>query len=261
MTPVAHSLPGLIAGRDWPAGVRTVCTLREGGVSAAPYDTLNLGLHVQDDPACVLRNRERLAQACGARPVFLDQVHGVSCLAIDGHTPDGQQADACWTAQPGVVCTILVADCLPVLMCDAHGRVVAAAHAGWRGLGAGVLEATVQTLCEQASCSADAVQVWLGPCIGPTAFEVGADVLLAWGGSPGGASAWFQPSSQSGKWRADLAGAARHRLQRCGVARIEGNDSTPAWCTVTQSAHFFSHRRDGRSGRFAAGIWREPGRD
>ena len=257
MTPVAHDLPVLVAGRDWPAGIRTVCTLREGGVSAAPYDTLNLGLHVQDDPACVHSNRERLARACGARPVFLDQVHGVTCLAIDGHTPDGLPADACWTAEPSVVCTILVADCLPVLMCDARGRVVAAAHAGWRGLGAGVLEATVQVLCEQASCRTDAVHAWLGPCIGPGAFEVGKDVLHAWGAQPGAVSEWFQPSPQPNKWLADLAGAARHRLQRCGVERIEGNDSTPAWCTVTQSARFFSHRRDGRSGRFAAGIWRE----
>ena len=256
MSPATPDLPVLVAGHDWPAGIRALCTLREGGVSAAPYHTLNLGAHVQDDPAHVQINRQRLAQACGARPVFLDQVHGHTCLAIDGQTPDAEQADACWTAQPGVVCTILVADCLPVLLCDRQGQVVAAAHAGWRGLGAGVLEATVQTLCQQASCAADAVHAWLGPCIGPTAFEVGEDVQRAWGLPPGVASEWFAPARQPGKWWADLAGAARQRLQRCGVARIGGNDSTPDWCTVTQSDRFFSHRRDGRSGRFAACIWR-----
>lgn len=256
-----RSLPVLVPSWSLPSGVRALCTLRAGGVSRAPYDELNLGLHVQDDPAHVHINRQRLAQACGARPVFLEQVHGTACVHLDAQTPDAIQADACWTAEPGVVCTIMVADCLPVLMCDTRGRAVAAAHAGWRGLGAGVLEATLQTLCEGVGCSAAEVQVWLGPCIGPTAFEVGDDVLRAWGVPRGTASPWFKPAQLPGKWLADLAGAARQRLQQAGVVRIDGNDSTPDWCTVTQSARFFSHRRDGRSGRFAACIWRQTDRD
>ena len=250
-------LPVLIPQCLWPEGVRALCTLRTGGVSASPYDSLNLGQHVQDDPACVQINRQRLADACGVRTVFLEQVHGTDCIGIDTRTPDGTQADACWTSQPDVACTILVADCLPVLLCDVQGRAVAAAHAGWRGLGEGVLENTLDVLCQQAHCSPDEVMAWLGPCIGPDAFEVGEDVRRAWGVSRHETSPWFKPAPQSGKWFADLAGAARQRLRHAGVSQLHGNDSTAAWCTVTQSSQFFSHRRDGRSGRFAACIWRE----
>lgn len=251
---------------DWPAapGVQALCTTRFGGVSCAPYDSLNLGLHVQDDVQAVMENRARLQALCGVRPVFLSQVHGTQKVFIDAHTPDGIEADACWTDQPGVACTIMVADCLPALFTDRAGRVVAAAHAGWRGLAAGILEATVQQVCVAADCAPDDVYVWFGPCIGPRAFEVGEDVLNAFGVSPAAtvskAASYFQPSGPPHKWWADLAGLARWRLTATGVRHISGNDSSDAWCTVTQSTRFFSYRRDGRSGRFAACIWLSPSR-
>lgn len=223
----------------------------------APFDSFNLGDHVQDDARHVQINRQRLQQHCGARPVFLQQVHGTEVLALNAATPDGAVADACWTDQPGVACTIMVADCLPLLFTDAQGRAVAAAHAGWRGLAAGVIEATLASLLAAARCDAASVRVWLGPCIGPTAFEVGDEVRQAF--ETGGCmatAALFRPGVRDGKWFADLAGLARLRLQQAGVVQVFGNDSGLDWCTVTQSSRFFSYRRDGRSGRFAACIWR-----
>lgn len=248
---------------QWPAPskVQALCTTRDGGVSPTPFASLNLGLHVQDDVLAVMQNRARLHQACGARPVFLTQVHGTDVLHVDGHTPDGAQADACWSDQPMVACTIMVADCLPVLFTDLQGRAVAAAHAGWRGLAAGVLENTLKAVMVAAHCEAQAVMAWLGPCIGPNVFEVGDDVREAFVKEASAqddssvATAFFRPTGQLGKWWADLAALARWRLSRAGVSQMYGNDSTVAWCTVTQSAQFFSYRRDGRSGRFAACIW------
>jgi YfiH family protein len=242
---------------DWPAppNVQALCTTRHGGVSLPPYDSLNLGLHVQDDAQAVHRNRALLHEACGARPVFLSQVHGTQVLRVLADTPDGEQADACWSDQPNVACTIMVADCLPVLFTDARGRCVAAAHAGWRGLAGGVLESALQQVCQAAACQPSEVLTWLGPCIGPTAFEVGNDVHQAFGPVVARVP-WFQSTGQTGKWWADLAGLARWRLTQAGVEAIHGNDSTSAWCTVTEASRFFSYRRDGRSGRFAACIWR-----
>jgi YfiH family protein len=247
---------------DWPApaAVQALCTTRDGGVSLAPYDSLNLGDHVQDAPLAVQTNRRLLQQHCAAHPVFLQQVHGCAVVPINRQTPDGTVADACWTTEASVACTIQVADCLPVLFTDRQGRAVAAAHAGWRGLAGGVLEATVQSLCAAADCAPDAVMAWLGPCIGPSAFEVGDDVRLAF--QHAAADAWpaqmtsFQPGLQPGKWWTDLAGLARMRLAQAGVTQCHGNDSSAAWCTVTQASRFFSYRRDGRTGRFAACIWR-----
>ena len=262
---------------DWPAPhhVQALCSTRLGGVSAPPFDSLNLGLHVQDDAALVMQNRARLQQACGARPVFLHQVHGIDVQRIDANTVDGVTADACWSDQTQVACTIMVADCLPVLFTDTQGQVVAAAHAGWRGLAAGVIEASLSALCQAASVQTSHVLVWLGPCIGPHAFEVGDEVRAAfeteaavYANAHSNAHtfqrehAWplpqqaFRPTGQTGKWWADLAGLARWRLMRAGVTHIYGNDSNDAWCTVTQSQRFFSYRRDGRSGRFAACVWR-----
>jgi polyphenol oxidase len=167
---------------DWPlpVGVHAVCTTRVGGVSQAPFDGFNLGDHVQDDPRAVAQNRALLqTQLSGARPVFLTQVHGVDVAQVNAATPDGTTADACITQEPQVACTIMVADCLPLMFTDDAGRVVAAAHAGWRGLAAGVLERTVHGVCEQAGVAPAQVRVWLGPCIGPDAFEVGDDVRQA----------------------------------------------------------------------------------
>jgi YfiH family protein len=257
--------------------VHAAFTSRRGGLSRSPFDDWNLGDHVGDCPQAVAGNRALLQQRLGARPVFLRQVHGVEVLELRADSPDGQQADACWTAQPGLACTVMVADCLPLLLCAADGASVAAVHAGWRGLlgmgGRGVLEA----LCEQwpaarTDSQRAGLRVWLGPCIGPQAFEVGAEVMRAYTESdpaaanaftalpvPGGQSGPGRPSAQDSKWLADLPRLARLRLAGLGISQIEGNDGSPGWCTVSQSSRFFSHRRDaarlGSTGRMAASIW------
>lgn len=244
---------------DWPAapGVHALCTTRAGGISGPPYDSLNLGDHVGDDPGAVASNRQVLAQATGARPVFLQQVHGAQVVALSDQTSDGTQADGCVTTQPGVACTIMVADCLPVLFAHSQGRAVAAAHAGWRGLagegGRGVLEQTHAQFKAAAGEGGDTL-AWLGPCIGPTAFEVGDEVKAAFEAHDARAAVMFQPHTP-GKWLADLQGLARLRLAAMGITRIYGNDGTGAWCTVGNPSRFFSHRRDRVSGRFAACIW------
>lgn len=239
-----------------PASVRAVCTTRVGGRSRPPYDSLNLGDHVGDDALAVGSNRALLAQALGTRPVFLHQVHGSGVATLDAHTPQGTEADACLTREHGVACTIMVADCLPLLYTDGRGSFVAAAHAGWRGLagqgGLGVLE----TLQARLGVAAREILVWLGPCIGPQAFEVGAEVKAALEVQDARATHCFVPAAAPGKWLADLQALARQRLTRLGITQIYGNDGTPSWCTVTQASRFFSHRRDRVSGRLAACIWR-----
>lgn len=250
---------------DWPAPaqVRAVCSTRQGGVSLPPYEGLNLGDHVGDDVALVAQNRRLYAQALQAHPVFLQQVHGSNVLRVAPDTPDGAQADGCIASAPGAACTIMVADCLPVLLTDTGGTAVAAAHAGWRGLagtaGRGILENVVGALHERlrrngAGAEGDLL-AWLGPCIGLHAFEVGAEVRAAFVSVDVEAAAMFRPHTQ-GKWLADLAALARLRLAALGVKRIYGNDSGGAWCTVSNPSRFFSHRRDRVSGRFAASIWR-----
>jgi len=251
---------------EWPApeGVHAVCSTRIGGVSEAPYGSLNLGDHVGDEAACVATNRTRLEQAIGAKLVFLSQVHGTDVLHLDAATPHASVADACITTTPGVACTIMVADCLPVLFTTRRGDAVAAAHAGWRGLvghgGVGVLENTFKhfrALAHTTSVqNATDLVAWLGPCIGPQAFEVGDDVRSAFVAHHASAALMFQ-SRPGGKWLADLAGLARQRLAVLGVTEVYGNDGSASWCTVTQSARFFSHRRDRVSGRFAVSIWRD----
>lgn len=243
---------------DWPlpAGVHALITTRAGGVSQAPYASLNLGDHVGDDPAAVAANRQRLRQALvGAdEPVWLEQVHGTrvidAALARTGAKPE--QADAAFARQPGACCVVMTADCLPVLFCDVTGRVVAAAHAGWRGLCAGVLEQTVAAM----AVPAQTLLAYLGPAIGPQAFVVGDEVRAAFVARDAGASAAFSAQA-SRKWLADIYHLARLRLSACGVDRIFGG----AWCTVDDAARFFSYRRDGRTGRMASLIWRtsEPG--
>ncbi len=247
---------------DWalPAGVQAVCTTRLGGVSQAPFDGFNLGDHVQDDPQAVAQNRALLqAQLGGARAVFLSQVHGVDVAQLNIATPDGTHADACVTQESRVACTIMVADCLPLLFTDASGHVVAAAHAGWRGLAAGVIEQTVRAVCEAAGVVPAQVRVWLGPCIGPEVFEVGDDVRMAFTAQEDASEAerYFKPHpTHAGKWLTDLAGLARMRLQALGVTSVAGNASAPEWCTVSQRSRLFSFRRDGVTGRFAVCIWR-----
>ncbi|MBA4261763.1 MAG: peptidoglycan editing factor PgeF [Comamonadaceae bacterium] len=262
---------------DWPAParVKTLFTTRQGGVSAAPFDSLNLGDHVRDAAAAVAANRRRLQAALGVRPVFLNQVHGTRVVSLDGATPDGTQADASVACQPGVACTVMVADCLPVLFTNRAGTVVAAAHAGWRGLagvgaevaGAGVLETVFDALVRAAQRAGHAPDhrqtaadtlVWLGPCIGPGAFEVGSEVREAFVAQRAHAAACFTASSVPGKHLANLQALARVRLLALGITQIFGNDGSPDWCTVTDASRFFSHRRDavrlGSTGRMAACI-------
>ena len=245
-----------------PGGVHAWMSTRTGGVSQAPWDSLNLGEHVGDNPEAVAANRARLQQALGARPVFLRQVHGTAVLELHSDTLGGE-ADACFTFAPGVACTIQVADCLPVVLWDRQGQWVAAAHAGWRGLagrgGVGVLEALWQALAERGAVAAQ-TGVWLGPCIGPTAFEVGPEVRAAFAEHDGAAVGAFEPS-QGDRWLANLPALARQRLQALGLGEALGNDGSAPWCTASAVGRFFSHRRDaarlGSSGRMAACIWRD----
>ncbi len=257
---------------DWPAPsqVRAVFTTRQGGCSAPPYDSMNLGDHVGDAPAEVAANRLALGQAMGANPIFLQQVHGTDVLSLDAASGQGARGDAATTRQPGVACTIMVADCLPVLLATTDGSAVAAAHAGWRGLAGnhkrGVLEATYERFSQFAFDSREEFAVntmaWLGPCIGPTAFEVGPEVHAAFTSADPRASSFFTPQG-SGKYLADLAGLARLRLQALGITQIYGNDGSAPWCTVGNASRFFSHRRDAgvtgngfkTTGRMAACIW------
>lgn len=246
-----------------PAGVRALMSGRGGGVSAAPFDSLNLrppalgGEHL-DDPQAVGENQRRFALALGAQPVWLNQVHGADVVRLTAeHLRPGAalpRADASICTEAGIACTVLVADCLPVLLCSADGRAVGAAHAGWRGLAGGVIDHTVAALCEAADCQADQLLAWLGPCIGPRAFEVGADVLQAFGADPSAPdAALFRPCPRvdgSARWRANLVALARRRLAALGIERISGG----AWCTVEDGSRFFSFRRDGRTGRMAAAV-------
>ena len=237
---------------NWPAPatVRALQTTRLGGTSSPPYDSLNLGAGVDDDPARVEANRERLQRlaALPSSPVWLRQVHGVDVVAA--HAVEGPpEADASWTDRPGVVCAVLTADCLPVLFCDRAGRRVAAAHAGWRGLAAGVLERTVEAM---AIDSAE-LFAWLGPAIGRDAFEVGDEVRDHFLRVDPGASAAFR-AGHPGHWYADLFRLARRRLNGIGVRDVLGGEH----CTVSTPELFYSHRRDGRrTGRMASLVWLE----
>ena len=221
---------------------------RAGGVSVAPYGSLNLGDHVGDTPAAVAENRLRLVQLAGLprQPQWLSQVHGVRIVYLQADSPSGQQADGCWTTEANLPCAVLTADCLSALFVADDGLCVAAAHAGWRGLANGVLEATVQAL----PCAAQNLRVWLGPAIGPQAFQVGEDVRAAFVAKhPDDADAFVADGL---RWRANLFALARARLNRLGVTDVQGGGV----CTYADAARFFSHRRDGRSGRFASMIWR-----
>jgi hypothetical protein len=242
----------------WRApGVGALMTTRRGGCSAAPFDSMNLQHGGGDAAEAVVRNRARFGAATGAAPVYLRQVHGTRVVRLGraDAAPDAavHEADASISTEPGIACAILVADCLPVLFTAPAARGVGATHAGWRGLAAGVLEASVEALCNAAGCAPGELQAWLGPSIGSARFQVGGDVLAAFGAAPAG-DPRFVPE-QPGRWLADLPGLARARLQAIGVVAVSGG----GWCTVAEPLRFFSYRRDRVTGRMAAAVWIEPG--
>lgn len=235
---------------DWPlpAGVNACSTTRVGGVSLPPYDSLNLGTHVGDEAQAVARNRERLVAGAGLpqMPVWLEQVHGTRVLRLEGQTPVDLRADAVYSNVPGQVCAVMTADCLPVLFCSENGDEVAAAHAGWRGLCHGVLEQTLAAFAAEPG----SISAWLGPAIGPRQFEVGPEVRAAFIEADTAAAAAFTPRGGD-KFLADIYLLARQRLQRAGVNAVYGGDR----CTLSETSHFFSYRRDGITGRLASLIW------
>ena len=241
---------------DWPAprGVRAAFSLRSGGASSPPWDTLNLGVHVGDDPASVSENRRRLVNALQlpVEPLWLDQVHGREVYHADvaGSSKPAVRptADAAVTSSCGVVLAIQVADCLPVLLASDDGTRLGAAHAGWRGLAGGVLDSTLEAMRVDPA----RLVAWLGPCIGPAHFEVGEEVRAAFmAGRPDAGEAFT--ANPRGRWQCDLPRLARARLAALGVGRVYGGH----WCTAADPVRFFSHRRDQRTGRMAALLWRE----
>jgi hypothetical protein len=246
----AWSLP---VAWDAPAGVGAFMSTRAGGVGQGAYDSFNLGLAVGDEADGVAENRRRFAAALGVRPAWLNQVHGVAVVDAAAAADAADRgavltADASVTDCPGIACAIQVADCLPVLLAARNGRAVGAAHAGWRGLAAGVVEATLAQVAQLAACAPDQLVAWLGPCIGRTAFEVGAEVVDAFAG---GLRFVERPRSDgSRRWLADLPGLARDRLAAAGVSAVRGGH----WCTVSET-RFFSYRRDRITGRMAAAVW------
>lgn len=231
---------------DWPAPewVKACVTTRTGGISGAPFDTFNLGEHVEDDAVAVAKNRQRLISQLGCHPAWLRQVHGSVVVHADPH--EVAEADASWTATAGVACVVMTADCLPALFCDRAGSRVAAAHAGWRGLAGGVLEATLDAL----AVAPEDVLVWLGPAIGPQAFEVGGEVREAFLAQHPQAAKAFVASANAGRFMADIYQLARIRLAARGVTAVYGGD----FCSHSDP-RFYSYRRAPRTGRFASLIW------
>lgn len=246
---------------DWsaPPGVRGFVTGRAGGVSRGPWGLdgdrpggLNLGARCGDDPDAVRENRSRLAAALRSEPVWLRQVHGVAVHLAREPVSDEPVADAAVTDRPGLVLSVLTADCLPVMFADDRGRAVGVAHAGWRGLSAGVLERTAEAMRALLPPGAT-LQAWMGPAIGQSAFEVGEEVLDAFCAQDPQAAEAFAPGARPGKWQADLYLLARRRLSAAGVARVDGG----GFCTFTDSGRFWSYRRRTDSGRMASLIWIE----
>ena len=246
---------------DWlaPPGVQAAMSLREGGVSQGPYRSLNISRSVGDEAAAVQENRRRFTAALGAQPVWMRLVHGTHVLRLVEGGPEhpDESADAAWTTARGIACTVTAADCLPVFLALRDGSAVGAAHAGWRGLAGGVLEATVRAICQGTGAPPSELVAWLGPCIGPQQFEVGADVLQAFGAHhPDATNARHfngRPRIDgSSAWLADLRGLARDRLNAAGVDAV----CTSPECTFEDPSRFFSFRRDRVTGRHAAAIWR-----
>jgi len=234
---------------DWsaPERVRAFATTRSGGVSAGAYSTMNVARN-GDEPGAVAENRHRFEAFLPAAPIPLKQVHGTAVATlVPGST--SMTADAAVTRERGVVCSILTADCLPVVIADRAGTAVGVAHAGWRGLAAGILESTMAALDDLGAVRGELI-AWLGPAIGPAAFEVGEDVYAAFCENDPDAAPWFAPHTPR-KWHADLYGLARLRLRRGGVVHIHGG----GLCTYTDAARFFSYRRERNSGRMATAVW------
>jgi YfiH family protein len=233
----------------WPSSVVAGYTTREVGASRAPYTSFNLGDHVGDDPDSVAENRDTLRRALpgGTRLAWLQQVHGAAVVSADPGVP-APQADAAWSDEIGIACAVLTADCLPVLLCSRDGAAVAAAHAGWRGLAAGILEATVAAL----PAPPEQLLAWLGPCIGPCHYRVGPEVRAALADREGSAAA-FTPDADGGYF-ADLRLLAAQRLRALGVAEIDFSTA----CTACAGERFYSFRRDGVTGRMAAFVLRAP---
>ena len=236
---------------EWPApaNVMAIQTTRTGGVSRVPYSSFNLGAHVGDDAVRVARNRQMLSAVLPSEPVWLRQVHGVEVVNA-ASTSCEPVADAAYTRIPHTVCTVMTADCLPILLCDRQGSVVAAAHAGWRGLCDGVIEATVRAM----AITPDQLMAWLGPAIGPESFEVGAEVRAAFIAAQPIAALAFTPHATD-KWLAYLYQLARQRLEAAGVNAIYGGGINSHFCTYREESRFFSYRRDGTTGRMASLIW------
>lgn len=234
---------------DWPApnNVHALQTTRNGGFSVTPYNSLNLGDHVGDEPLTVSRNRMLLEPLLPSEPVWLKQVHGTEVVDA-AQTACYPQADACVSSHSGAVCVVMTADCLPLLLCDEQGSVIGAVHAGWRGLCDGVIESTVRAM----NAPPQTLMAWLGPAIGPSAFEVGEEVRVAFIARQREAAAAFVPG-MAGKWLADIYRLARLRLNALGITRIYGG----GLCTHTDSKRFFSYRRDGVTGRMGTFIWLE----
>jgi YfiH family protein len=234
---------------DWPAppNVRALITTRAGGASRGVYAGLNLGLRSGDDSEDVARNRASLRQWLPAEPLWLRQVHGSAVAEAD--IVEGEaEADAAFARRPGRVCAVLTADCLPLLLCDESGTTVAAVHAGWRGLCSGVIEQTLRAMDKPPQ----SLLAYLGPAIGPAAYEVGAEVRAAFVDADAQADAAFAPG-KPGKFYADLYALARQRLAHSGVTKVHGGD----YCTCTERERFYSYRRDGATGRMANLIWME----
>lgn len=249
------SEPSLLAIRGAPwKGVRYGCTTRRGGVSSGEWGSLNLGAHVGDDPEAVCENRRRLSAGLPGQPFWLEQVHGNDVVEIScaNYRQDTPRADAAITTSPGVVLAIMTADCLPVVIADLDAQGVAVAHAGWRGLAGGVLEATFSALSKTVP-HARGWQAWIGPSIGQANFEVGDEVRLAFVEQDATTDAWFAAGRRAGKWQADLAGLARHRLEAVGVQSVE----LAGLCTYERDDLLYSYRRSPVCGRMATLAWLE----
>ncbi len=243
-----NKLEFIIPNWPAPANVKALQTTRMGGYSLVPYNSLNFGSHVNDTPQHVAQNRQLLSRYLPSEPVWLNQVHGVNIVdaAQTNCVPD---ADASFTTQKNVVCVTMTADCLPVLLCDSAGTVVSAVHAGWRGLCDGALEASIHAVCRAVNIESNQIMAWLGPAIGPNAFEVGSEVREQFIAKDKKSENAFKPHGT--KWLGDIYQIATQRLNNLGVTQIYGGDR----CTFTEKDQFFSFRRDGDTGRMATLIW------
>lgn len=249
---------------NWPApkNVHALQTNRYKGHSHAPYDSLNFGLHVKDNPIHVAQNRQLLSQFLPSEPVWLNQTHSIkvvdaaetNCAADSGYADCVPSADASFTNRKNVVCVTMTADCLPVLLCDEAGTVVSAVHAGWRGLCDGVLEASIHAVCRAANIESNQLMAWFGPAIGPNAFKVGAEVRAQFIGKYAQAELAFKKhdeNQEQDRWLCDIYQIATQRLNNLGVTQIYGGNL----CTYTDKESFFSYRRDGDTGRMATLVW------